>query len=125
MSDDEWRAGAAKKGFGVRDGRQTPGDRFRKAFDKADDRKRQQTSDRRNGAKDNFRDRDAKEKRSGGRRFADSPYPFRKKENNGLQIEGKTPSLPPSDGPIMRERRAGWKTRPDFTKKNDTTDNND
>lgn len=61
-----------------------------------------------------------------GRRFADSPYPFQKKEKTGLQIEGKTPSLPPSDGPIMRERRAGWKTRPDFTAKQENdTDNKD
>ncbi len=128
-SDEEWGAGAARKGFGGRDGRQTPGDRFRKAFDKADGRKRQQSSDRRNGAKEGFRDHDEKEKRSSGRRFADSPYPFRKdkKENTGLVIEGKTPSLPPSEGPIMRERRAGWKTRPDFSKRNDndTNDNND
>lgn len=138
LSDDEWKAGAAKKGFGGRDGRQTPGDRFRKAFDKASDRPSRRSADKdnrperrprrdnENGSSFNTRGREDRQRNPRGRRFADSPYPFQKKEKTGLQIEGKTPSLPPSDGPIMRERRAGWKTRPDFTAKQENdTDNKD
>ena len=126
LSDEEWRAGASQKGFGGRDGRhQTPGERFRKAFDKADENLSLRHSDKRaKSNKQSLHDSESRKKRTGGRRFADSPYPFRKKEKPEFQIEGKIPSLPPSDGPIMRERRAGWKKRQDFNK-NDDTDNND
>ena len=101
----------AKKGFGGRDGRQTPGDRFRKAFDKASDRPSRRSADKdnrperrprrdnENGSSFNTRGREDRQRNPRGRRFADSPYPFQKKEKTGLQIEGKTPSLPPSDRP--------------------------
>lgn len=72
----------------------TPGERFRHAFERADNTQ----ADKNTGVR---RDR-----------FSQNQYPFTK------------PSLPPGEGPIMRERRAGWRKSRDWMNNNDDDNSN-
>ena len=93
--------------------RNTPGQRFKKAFDESE----------------------RYSSRTSGRPSSNSAYPFKKDKNtktakgqrqNDAQQPtwGKLPSLPPEQGPIMRERKAGWKKRPDWLTENKPKETN-
>ena len=103
LSDREWAKAARDSGFKgsglnrhgandrTRKPRELPGERFRRAFEQNENRP---TASRRSAPK--------------------SQYPFKKEQRSETPTFGKQPSLPPQQGPIMRERRAGWKKRPDW-----------
>lgn len=101
QTDKEWERDARKSGFsrkengpsrqGNKFGYPTPGERFRRAFE----------------------EKEAETSRS--RRFKPkSQYPFKKDKKETENTRWTKPSLPPQEGPMMRERKAGWKKRPEW-----------
>ncbi len=107
LSDREWKQQAREKGFGGK-GASASG---RRDDHRGADRK---FADRKAGDHKSF----DRERTKGPRRDferparpdSENPLAARRSENALKLLRGKTPSLPPSDGPFMRERR-GWKKK--------------
>ena len=85
-TDAEWAKNARSKGLSKA---MTPGERFKKAFER--------------------KESEGVSARRSGRRFQESPYPFNREKNE--PVYGRQPSLPPQEGSIMRDRKAGWRKR--------------
>ena len=95
------------------DRRRTPGERFKKAFDNYNV-KRDRQEDR---ASRPQKGRRSDDKRGLSREKNGSERP--RMEIGGMFI-GRQPKLPPQEGSIMRDRRAGWKKRPEWFKSNES-----
>lgn len=102
QSDKEWERSAKRSGLRAptanrRSGTKkferstTPGDRFKRAFEEQENH----WSNRR-------------------RTIPKSPNTPKKEKKKESLHKWTSPSLPPQPGPIMRERKAGWKKRPDW-----------
>ena len=86
----------------------------RRFDDRFDDRRRDSRRDRKNDRRRDFsRDFDSRDSRQ--QPESDNPFAIRRNPYALRSIVDKKPSLPPSDGPMMRSR--GWKKRSDDTDK--------
>ncbi|MDE6450105.1 MAG: RNA methyltransferase, partial [Muribaculaceae bacterium] len=106
LSDREWTGEARRKGFGGKTARsegrrgERPERRFKDERRDGDRRPRRQDEDR----------ADRKPFDQEARPEPENPLYHRRNPKALTMLKGKTPSLPPSDGPIMRPRR-GWKKK--------------
>ena len=135
VSDREWKQDARRQGFGGKDGRKSAGRRLAERIDSLErDEKRERPGkksfgDRKqsNDRKD-FRDKDQYRPRPyNGERFqenfshevetSENPLAARRNPLALSMLKGKAPSLPATEGPLMRPRR-GWKKKTDSDNKN-------
>ncbi|MDE5635644.1 MAG: RNA methyltransferase [Muribaculaceae bacterium] len=106
LSDREWTGEARRKGFGGKTARsegrrgERPERRFKDERRDGDRRPRRQDEDR----------ADRKPFDQEARPEPENPLYHRRNPKALTMLKGKTPSRPPSDGPIMRPRR-GWKKK--------------
>ncbi|MDE5607791.1 MAG: RNA methyltransferase [Muribaculaceae bacterium] len=108
LTDTEWKRDARRKGFGGKDGRSADKGE-RKDFRRRDDRP---FSDRKPFAerKPFTHRRDSDERPEATE--SENPLFARRNPMALSMLQGKTPSLPPAEGPLMRPRR-GWKKKND------------
>lgn len=118
LSDREWTGDARRKGFGgkVARGEGARGDRSDRRF-KADDRDERRTrryddkGSRRPGVRQEDRyDRKPSFEAEAQAAEPENPLYHRRNPKALSMLKGKTPALPPAEGPIMRPRR-GWKKK--------------
>lgn len=129
QSDREWAQNARRSGLGadnLRDGNErrpnrreretTPGERFRRAFDNHEYASGSRRRDKSPRSEYPFK--------KNGPKKAVAPSSPRPEKPGDMPLVGRQPSLPPQEGPLMRERRSGWKKRPDWMGNPDANNSN-